>query len=77
MAKNIDWFLREEGEEDSTDKYEMFNDWCKKEGVIMPKLEYPATFEGGLIGTRCKEDIQHREAYLFVPYKMLLSVKKT
>jgi hypothetical protein len=22
----------------------MFNEWCKKEGVIMPKLEYPAIF---------------------------------
>ena len=42
----------------------------------MPKLEYPAYFEGGLLGVRCKEDIEHREAYLFVPYKMLMSVGK-
>ena len=43
----------------------------------MPKLEYPANFEGGLLGARCKEDIQHREVYLYVPYKILISVKKT
>ena len=58
-------------------KYERFNQWCKQEGVIMPKLEYPAEFEGGLVGTKCLADIEHREAYLHVPYKMLLSVKST
>jgi hypothetical protein len=55
----------------------MFNEWCQKEGVLMPKLHYPAYFENGLIGARCKEDIQHREAFLYIPYKMLLSVKYT
>ena len=44
----------------------------------MPKLEFPAFFENDeLLGVRCKEDIQHREAYLYVPYKMMLSVKST
>ena len=43
----------------------------------MPKLEYPAYFEGGLLGTKVTEDIEHREAYLYVPYKMLLSVNGT
>lgn len=42
----------------------------------MPKLEYPATFENGVIGVRCKEDIENREAYLYVPYKMMLTVRK-
>ena len=42
----------------------------------MPKLEYPAYFDGGLIGVRCKEDIQHREAYLYVPFKMMMSITK-
>ena len=42
----------------------------------MPKLEYPAFFEHGLVGARIKEDIQHREAFMFVPYKMIMSVKK-
>ena len=55
----------------------MFNKWCEQEGVFMPKLEYPADFGGGLLGARCKEDIQHREVYLYIPYKMLISVKKT
>jgi hypothetical protein len=43
----------------------------------MPKLEYPAYFEDGLLGVRCTEDVKHREAYLCVPYKMLMSVKDT
>jgi hypothetical protein len=55
----------------------MFMNWCNKEGMHMPKLEYPAFFEGGLLGVKCKEDIEHREVYLYVPYKMMISVKDT
>ena len=54
----------------------MFLEWCEKEGVVMPKLEYPATFENGLVGVRCKEDIEFREAFLYIPYKMILNVTK-
>jgi len=43
----------------------------------MPKLQYPATFEGGLIGTKITKDILHREVYLYVPYKMIISVQNT
>ena len=41
----------------------------------MPKIEYPAYFEGGLIGCRAKEDIEHREAFIAIPYKMLVTVE--
>ena len=44
-------------EEDIEDKFTMFNQWCAAEGVIMPKLAYPAYFEGGLLGARCTADI--------------------
>jgi hypothetical protein len=65
-------------DEGAEDKLKIFSEWIKKEGVLMPKLEFPAFFENDeLLGVRCKEDIQHREAYLYVPYKMLLSVKST
>lgn len=74
---NIEYFLGDDEEDLKIDKYKLFLDWCDKEGVHMPKLEYPAYFEGGLCGTRVKEDIEHREAYLYVPYKMLLSVNGT
>lgn len=40
----------------------------------MPKLEYPAYFEGGLLGVRAKEPIKHRESFLAIPYKMLMTV---
>ena len=59
------------------EKYIIFNKWCASEGVIMPKLQYPATFEGGLIGTKVTEDILHREVYLYVPYKIILTVHNT
>ena len=55
----------------------MFLNWCKAEGVIMPKLQYPAYFENGLVGVRCASDIENREAFLYVPFKMILSVSKT
>lgn len=42
----------------------------------MPKLEYPAYFSGGLLGTKVTQDIGYREAYLAVPYKMMISVTK-
>ena len=40
----------------------------------MPKLQYPAYFEGGLVGMMATEPIEHREAFLSIPYKMLLTV---
>ncbi len=49
--------------------------WCRENGVIMPKLEYPAVFEGGLQGMRVKEDIEYREAFLFIPFNMLMSLE--
>ena len=42
----------------------------------MPKVQYPAYFENGLLGMRCIEDIQNREAFIFVPYKMVISRAK-
>ena len=43
----------------------------------MPKCKYPAFFENGLVGVECVEDIQHREPYVYIPYKMLITVKHT
>jgi hypothetical protein len=31
-------------------------------------------FDGGLLGARVNQDIQHREAFLYVPFKMLLTL---
>ena len=55
-------------------KCEVFNKWCADNGVRCPKVEYPAYFEGGLVGVRAVEPIEHREAFLSVPYKMLMTV---
>ena len=40
----------------------------------MPKIEYPAYFEGGLVGMRAIAPIEHREAFLAIPYRMLMTV---
>ena len=42
----------------------------------MPKLEYPVQFPDGRIGVRCTQDIQNREAFLYVPYKMIITIGK-
>lgn len=55
-------------------KYEIFNQWCKDNGVLIPKLEYPSFFDGGLLGVKAVKDIEHREAFLYIPMKMLLSL---
>ena len=55
-------------------KCEVFNKWCIDEGVIMPKAKYPGYFEGGLVGMKATAPIAHRESFLAVPYKMVLSV---
>ena len=54
----------------------MFNEWCAQEGVIMPAVEYPAYFEGGLLGMKCTQDVGHHEAYICIPVKMIMSVNK-
>ena len=59
---------------EKSDKYKLFNDWCQQNGIISKKLEYPAEFEFGLVGVKAKEDIEHREAFLFVPFNVMISV---
>ena len=49
-------------------------EWCKKVGIKTPKLEYPAFFDGGLLGVRAKEPIRHREVILSIPYNVLMTM---
>ena len=69
-VKEVDW------KDEHMRKCQVFNAWCQENGVLMPKLEYPAYFEGGLVGMRAAQPISHREAFIAVPYKMLLTVEK-
>jgi hypothetical protein len=52
--KNIQYFVDDEY---PSTKYQDFLAWCKKEGVHMPKVNFPAYFEDGLMGLQAKEDI--------------------
>jgi len=45
-------------------------------GIIYPKITYPDFFEGGLVGGRVNAPIEHREAFLFVPYSVTISIQK-
>ena len=40
-----------------SDKYAKFRKWCKENGVIGPKIEFPAVFDGGMVGVRALQDI--------------------
>jgi hypothetical protein len=32
------------------EKCRVFNEWCTAKGISTPKINYPAYFEGGLVG---------------------------
>ena len=72
----MDYYLNNEDYTEKEDVMTMYLKWCKDEGVVMPKCSYPAYFENGVIGVRCTEDIEYREAYICVPFKMVMSVEK-
>ena len=36
--------MKQDGYVEVVDKFTMFNEWCQKEGLIMPKCEYPCYF---------------------------------
>ena len=76
MKSVMDYLSEEQKLSIDPDKYKQFNDWCEQEGVKMPSLKYPGVFKDGLIGMECLEDIKHREAFIFVPYKMHITVEK-
>ena len=42
----------------------------------MPKLKFPVVYENGIVGVKCVEDIENREAFILVPYKLIMSVHK-
>ena len=57
-AKEISKRMEDELEkQDLVVKAVRFREWCETNGVKMPKLEYPAFFEGDLIGVKVREDI--------------------
>lgn len=65
------------------DKREMFVEWCKREGFIMDKVKWPAFFgregdpdEKKLLGLQAKERIEHRESFMSVPMKTIMSIEK-
>jgi len=57
-------------------KCQAFTDWCDKNGIKFPKAEYPAYFDDGLVGVRAIAPIEHREAFLRVPFKCMMSIDK-
>jgi len=69
-VSKIDHMAEELERQAEIDKCLRFKKWCEDNGVKMPKLEYPAFFDGGLLGVRIKEDINHNEAFLSVPMKI-------
>lgn len=57
-------------------KCEKFVQWVTDVGIKCPKLEYPGFFDGGLVGVKVKAPIAHREAFLFVPQNVIISLDK-
>ena len=61
---------------ESIDAFKLFDEWCRKIGIIMPKARFPVNFEETGPGIGADEDIKYREAFLSVPWKCVLSVSK-
>lgn len=57
-------------------KCKVFTDWCATNGIEYPNQEYPAYFDGGLVGVRALAPIEHRQAFLKVPFKCMMSIDK-
>lgn len=49
-------------------------DWCKSNGVIMDKVDFPAVFSG-VCGAKANSDIEPNEAFVYVPNKLIVSVE--
>ena len=60
---------------ESFEKEQRLVDWAKEKGILFPKLEWPAKFDGGLLGVRAKEDINYREAFVFVPFNVMITLE--
>ena len=58
------------------DKYIVFADWCNKNGIKYPGQEYPAIFGDGLVGVKTNQPIKHRQAFIYVPFKCLVTLEK-
>lgn len=48
--------------------------WLKQNGAIFDKVDFPAYFNG-VCGARATADIEPREAFLFIPNKLIISVE--
>ena len=55
-------------------KLELFDEWARVNGIISPKIKHAAEFENGLTGVKALESIEYREAFLYIPYKCLITM---
>jgi hypothetical protein len=59
-------------------RFKAFQDWCKKEGIKHPKVQYPTMFGAGeskYPGMIALEDIAPGEAIVKVPSKLIINTK--
>lgn len=75
---HIDYYVVLQGDKPpEIDKYELFHKWTAENGVIWPKVEWPVWIDNEYLGARVTQDIEHREAFAMVPFKLILSCRKT
>ena len=55
-------------------KLEKFDDWARQNGIISPKVKHAAVFEKGITGVKALAAIESREAFLYIPYKCLITM---
>ena len=55
-------------------KMQAYLAWLHKNGVLFPKVQFPAYFDG-VCGSMAKDDIHPQEAFIFVPNKLLITTE--
>jgi hypothetical protein len=74
---NLNW-LKEKADKETKDRYARFDKWCKKNGVVHPKIKYPVMFgkgDNGYLGALATDDIGPNETIIKVPSHMIINTK--
>ena len=71
----IDQELTEKARSDP--KLMLFKQWLLDNGAVFEDtVEFPCVFKGGLMGIAAKKDLKNNFAFLFVPNKCIISLKR-
>lgn len=72
-------WLRTQANKQTRERFKKFYNWCKKQGIWNPKVQYPVMFGAGdsqYPGMMALEDIGPDESFIKVPSRLIVSTAK-